>query len=90
MLFEWDEAKRRSNIEKHGIDFQRAQLVFDSRPRLDIESPRLGEDRLLSIAILNGRLVAVIWVWRGDDVHRIISVRRARGAEERQYRQVFG
>jgi uncharacterized DUF497 family protein len=90
MLFEWDEAKRRSNITKHGIDFQRALQMFDGRPRLDIGSPRRGEERSLSVAILDGRLVTIVWVWRNDDMIRIISVRRARRAEEGQYRQIHG
>jgi len=34
MRFEWDEAKRRRNLENHGIDFIRAQEVFDGRPAL--------------------------------------------------------
>ena len=33
MEFEWDDAKRLSNIEKHGIDFRDALDVFDARPR---------------------------------------------------------
>jgi uncharacterized DUF497 family protein len=90
MHFEWDEAKWRINIAKHGIDFRDALHLFDGRPRLDIESPRLGEHRVLSIAILDRRHASMIWVWRGDDVVRIISVRSARRAEERQYRQVHG
>ena len=28
MIFEWDEGKRRSNIEKHGLDFTDAALFF--------------------------------------------------------------
>ena len=36
MNFEWDKVKRRSNIEKHGIDFIRARHVFDGRPRHDV------------------------------------------------------
>lgn len=27
--FEWDDAKRRSTIRKHGIDFEDAKLIFD-------------------------------------------------------------
>lgn len=27
--FEWDEAKRQANIEKHGIDFEDAIYVFE-------------------------------------------------------------
>jgi uncharacterized DUF497 family protein len=90
MDFEWDEAKRRSNIDKHGLDFRRALEIFDGRPRLDMPSPRGDEVRILSVAIFNDRFAAVTWIWRGDDKIRIISVRRARRAEERQYRQLHG
>jgi uncharacterized DUF497 family protein len=38
MDFEWDEAKNRANIAKHGIDFDEAVQVFYG-PRLDILEP---------------------------------------------------
>jgi uncharacterized DUF497 family protein len=28
MIFEWDEAKNRANIRKHGLDFSDAQEMF--------------------------------------------------------------
>jgi uncharacterized DUF497 family protein len=28
-IWTWDKAKSRSNLGKHGIDFETAQLVFD-------------------------------------------------------------
>ena len=28
MIFEWDEAKNRSNIRKHGLDFAEAEEMF--------------------------------------------------------------
>jgi uncharacterized protein len=90
MNFEWDERKRQSNIEKHGLDFIRARHVFDGRPRHDVESPRGGERRILSIGELKGVIVAIAWTRRGDDTIRIISVRRARNEEERIYRQLYG
>lgn len=37
--FEWDEAKRRANIEEHAIDFEDAADIF-SRPYLRIRSDR--------------------------------------------------
>jgi uncharacterized DUF497 family protein len=49
MRFEWDEDKRQSNIEKHGLDLIRAARLFDGRPRLDAASPRGREHRILSI-----------------------------------------
>jgi uncharacterized DUF497 family protein len=59
-------------------------------PRVDWESDRYGEQRHLSVAILRDRMVAVVWTVRGPDAVRLISARRARHAEEGQYRQIFG
>ena len=89
MRFEWDDAKRKSNIAKHGIDFLLARLIFDERPRLDIETARGEEDRIVSIAFINERFIAVVWTERDDDLIRIISAWRARHGEERKYRQLF-
>jgi hypothetical protein len=90
MRFEWDQDKRQSNIEKHGFDFIRAARLFDGRPRLDAQSPRGREHRILSIGELEGVIIAVAWTQRGEDICRIISVRRARDEEKRQYHQTFG
>ena len=89
MEFEWDEGKRWLNLHKHGFDFRDAPSIFDSRARIDVESDRCGEPRTLSIALLEGRVACVVWTERGDGNIRIISVRRARHAEERRYRQLF-
>jgi uncharacterized protein len=90
MNFEWDDQKRLSNIEKHGIDFVVARHIFDGRPRRDFASPRGGEYRVLSVGVLNGTAVAVAWTRRGVDTIRIISARRARREEEEKYREVHG
>jgi len=90
MDFEWDEAKTRANISKHGFDFLDGRQLFDGRPRLDMPSPRREELRVLTIAILDGQFITLIWTHRPEDVIRIISMRRAPRAEERQHRQIFG
>ena len=90
MRFEWNERKRQSNIKKHGFDFIRAARLFDGRPRLDAQSPRGRERRILSIRALEGVIIAVVWTRRGEDICRIISVRRARDEETRQYREIYG
>ena len=89
MDFEWDEDKRQGNLEKHGIDFLDARQAFDGRPRTEIASPREGEHRIQTTTQLGGRFVTVVWTERAGVV-RIISARRARGGEERTYRQIFG
>ena len=60
MLFGWDAGKLLSSIDKHGFDFLRARRIFDGRPRLDVESPRGEEDRILSIAILDDKFIACL------------------------------
>lgn len=89
MRFEWDEAKRLSNLVKHGIAFADLTPMCNGRHRLDFESPRGGEHRTLSIALLDGRLIAVAWMWRGAEVIRLISARRARDEEKWRYGQLY-
>ena len=72
MRFEWDEAKRLRNLEKHGIDFIRAQEVFDGRPVLTHASPRADELRFVTVAFLLGWCCAVVWTLRGAGTVRII------------------
>lgn len=85
MEFEWDERKRRANLEKHGLDFLRVSSVFAGR-HYTYPSPR-GEQRWVTIGRMLDRLVAVVWTQRGSTT-RIISVRRARHEEARAYRQI--
>lgn len=44
----WDEAKRQINLRRHGLDFAGAGEALNSRYRLDIESQRGTEARVLS------------------------------------------
>ena len=38
-MFEWDEEKRRHNIEQHGVDFYDAILIFEN-PVVEAEDTR--------------------------------------------------
>ena len=85
MEFEWDEAKRLSNLDKHGIDFLDVEEVFDG-DIVTVEDDRYGynEQRFVTFGVLQGRIVAVTYTDRGDVV-RIISIRRATNYEQRTY-----
>ena len=85
MRFEWDEAKRLANLEKHGLDFLEAWKVFegDYIETLD-DREDYGEDRYAVIGLLNG-VVVVIYTPRDSDIYRLISLRRADKDEERLY-----
>ncbi len=90
MLFEWDENKRCANIRKHGIDFIRAQEAFDGRPVYEYSSSFAAETRIVTVAQLESRIVAIVWVWRQENTVRIISARSARDGEKRKYRELYG
>jgi uncharacterized DUF497 family protein len=87
MEFEWDENKNATNLSKHRIDFDDAIGIFEG-PVMEFRSDREGEQRWIAIGLLDGREIAVIYTIR-DDVHRIISARRARKHERRAYRQAY-
>ncbi|MGF6311600.1 uncharacterized DUF497 family protein [Bradyrhizobium sp. i1.8.4] len=82
--FEWDANKNRSNLEKHGIDFDDATEIFYG-PVMVHRSDRKNEERWVAIGVLVSRPIAVIFTRRGSTI-RIISARRARKNEERDYR----
>jgi uncharacterized DUF497 family protein len=89
MDFEWDEAKNRANIAKHGIDFTRSKEIF-SGPTVDFVDHRrnYGETRRAVIGMVEGREVYVVYTVRGE-VYRIISARRAKRDERRAYRETY-
>ena len=62
MPFEWDEAKRVLNIEKHGIDFAEAIEMFNSHV-LENEDRRrnYGEQRIRAFGEVDGRVVQVVY-----------------------------
>lgn len=84
-MFEWDETKRLSNIEKHELDFIRARVIFDGRPVFSFPSKSVIEARTLTVGRLDdGRLCTVVWTQR-IGAQRIISFRRARHGEKADY-----
>jgi hypothetical protein len=82
--FDWDERKSELNLAKHGIDFEDATEVF-YKPIILRRSDRNNEERWIAIGSLEDRLITVVFTRRAD-VIRIISARRARKNEEREYR----
>jgi uncharacterized DUF497 family protein len=83
--FEWDEAKRRSNLRKHGIDFVGVERLFEGVTVTILDDRAdYGEERFVTFGLLDGRVVAVAHT-EADKVIRIISVRKATKNEESGY-----
>ena len=85
MEYEWDEAKRLTNLFKHGIDFIDILTVFDGDV-LTVEDDRYsyGEQRFVTFGLLQERVIAVVHTER-EDCTRIISARKATKYEQRIY-----
>ncbi len=87
MGFQWDAAKARANLLKHGVDFADAVGVFDDPLALTARDPALTEERMLSLGRdMLGRVIVVSWTWRGNEI-RLISARRATPRERRRYQE---
>jgi uncharacterized DUF497 family protein len=84
--FEWDEWKAAENLRKHGVDFADAALVLEDDLALTVETPDAqGEERWVTMGNdPNQRVLVVAYTWRGERI-RLISARKATGAERRRY-----
>ena len=90
MHFEWDESKRQSNVEKHGIDFADCSVVFDNRTYLLLDDrDDYGEVRFISIGLLRD-IVVVIAHTETDEVIRLISARKANRHEQEAFFRSIG
>lgn len=87
MKVTFDEDKRRITLLKRGLDFARAEEVFEGT-ELTIVDDRddYGEVRLNTYGHLDKRLVAITWTVR-DGTRRIISMRKANDREQARYRR---
>ena len=78
MSYEWDEEKQRQNLRKHSVEFADAVSALEDEDALtspDDDSDE--EDRFVTLgADLFGRILVVVYTWRGDMV-RLISARKA-------------
>jgi uncharacterized DUF497 family protein len=85
MDYEWDEAKRLSNLRKHGIDFTDVPAVFNG-DIVTVEDDRAdyGEQRFVTLGLLQGRVIVVVHV-ELEHSTRIISARKATKYERKIY-----
>lgn len=92
--FEWDPAKAKQNLRKHGVSFERAATVFLDPHALSIFDPghSAGEERWITLGKdRQGVMLVVSHTFREVDEPtasvRIITSRRATKAERKQYEQ---
>lgn len=88
ILFEWDDQKAASNLDKHGISFESVcEVFFDPFLLLvdDEEQYVGGELREKVVGITSDwRLLYVVYVMREDRI-RLVSARYSTSVERKRY-----
>jgi uncharacterized protein len=84
MEFEFDPAKSASNLEKHGIDFDGVQAIWQDVMRVEIPARTADEPRWLVVGQINGKHWSVVVTYREQRI-RVISARRSRTEEVALY-----
>ncbi|WP_025675119.1 BrnT family toxin [Salinivibrio socompensis] len=82
--FEFDDDKSKANLEKHGIDFQAAQELWNDPDILEIRAKSDDERRFLVIGLIGAKHWSAVVTYRSERV-RLISVRRSRKKEVELY-----
>ena len=89
--FEWDPAKSKVNLAKHGVSFEEATTVFYDNRAVEFYDGDSSEweDRFLLLGIsAKLRLLVICHCYRASDsVIRIISARKATKNESKFYRR---
>lgn len=90
--YTWDEAKNKTNLAKHGVDFETAILVFEDPFCIAFaDSMKDGEMRWHLIGMVGTVSVLVVVHTHGregfDEAIRIISCRRALKHERKLYEE---
>ena len=86
MEFDWDEAKNRSNQQKHGIGFEAVERFDWVSADIDIDDREdYGELREVALGFIGVVLYHLTYVETDDETITIISLRAASAAEARRF-----
>jgi uncharacterized protein len=79
---EWDPAKARANIIKHGVHFADAVSALEDDSALTIPDPYSEEERWITLGMdVLGRVLVVVYAWRGGKVRLIFGSTSNRARE---------
>lgn len=86
MDIEFDPAKARENLKKHGINFADAEQVLrDSNALYWEDTSSDAEQRHLALGMdALGRILVVVYTYRGENI-RMIAAWKANAKQRRQY-----
>ena len=82
--FEFDQTKSKANQDKHGIDFEAAQALWNDPYLLEVRAKSEDEQRFLLIGKIGRKHWSAVVTYREDRI-RLISVSRSRKKEVELY-----
>jgi len=89
--FEWDPAKAKANLDKHGVSFEEAMSVFYDEAAIEFYDDEHSEweDRFLLLGLSSDvKLLLVCHCYRSEEgVIRLISARKATKNEAKYYQR---
>jgi uncharacterized DUF497 family protein len=90
MRISYDPPKRELTLRERGLDFEDGRFVFAGLvlEQVDTRSD-YGEERMITVGHLRGRMVVVVWTQRRELRH-IISMRKVNAREIDRYGPAFG
>ncbi len=87
MKIVWNEAKRRTNLRKHGLDFAEAEEVFTGITcTIEDRCFDYGEQRFVTLGLLRDTVVVIAHTKSPTEI-RIIPIRKANRNEQILYFQ---
>lgn len=89
LIFEWDDKKAETNLQKHSISFEEASTAFGDDLSITIEDPLHSQNENRYILIgqsIHARTLVVVHLEKTDSI-RIISARRATKKERKFYEE---
>lgn len=90
MEITFDQVKRDQTFNDLGLAFEDAALIF-AGPTYDQIDDRFDypEERIVTVGMLEDRMMIVVWTQRGDARH-VISMRKANEREQKRYAERLG
>ena len=90
-MFEWDDEKSVQNLEKHGIGFDEACLIFEGRTLSWVDGRiDYGETRTISLGLIREAVAVAVVHTDREGKTRLISARLANRRERRLYDEHYG
>jgi len=89
MRVQWDPAKARANLAKHGVGFaEAATVLYDDRAITREDPDSVGEERFVTLGLsASGNLLVIVYSWRDAETIRLISAWKANAKQRKQYAQ---